>query len=210
MLRSGVLFDAVALPYELLTRHPVWERHCAQMALELPAGARRVLDLGCGPGNSAVHLRQAVGPRAFGGDYALSMLRRARRREPGLPLACMDAGALPLRDASLDAVTFHSVLYLLPDQPNALREVRRVLRPGGRAVLLEPQAGARATLRGLLNALYTPRWALAALMWCTMGAAYGRYTVPALWSALEAAGLRVVRIEETLGGLGLLAVAERP
>jgi hypothetical protein len=77
-------------------------------------------------------------------------------------------------------------------------------------VLLEPQAGARATLRGLLHALHDPRWALAALMWCAMGAAYGRYTVPALWSALETAGLRVVRIEETLGGLGLLAVAERP
>src|SRR5258706_4766248 len=100
MLRSGRFFDAVALPYELITRHPVGERHCAQMALELPAGARRVLDLGCGPGNSTVHLPAG----SIGGDYALSMLHRARRRAPALPLLCLDASALPLKPGSLDAV----------------------------------------------------------------------------------------------------------
>src|SRR5438132_4300670 len=135
MLRSGLFFDVVALPYELLTRHPVRERHCARMARELPQPADRVLDLGCGPGNSTVHL----GPGAIGGDYALAMLHRARRRSPQLPLVCLDAGALPLRSGSVDAVTFHSVLYLLPDQPAALRETFRILRPGGRAVLLEPR-----------------------------------------------------------------------
>src|SRR5437899_11122728 len=89
VLRSDAFFDAVALPYDLVTRHPVWERHCAQMAAELPTGARLVLDLGCGPGNSTVHL----GPGAIGGDYAIGMLRRARRREARLKLVCLDAGA---------------------------------------------------------------------------------------------------------------------
>jgi ubiquinone/menaquinone biosynthesis C-methylase UbiE len=206
VLRSGLLFDVVALPYELLTRHPVWERHCAQMAQELPAGARRVLDLGCGPGNSTVHLPQG----AIGGDYALSMLRRARRRAPGLPLVGLDAAALPLRSGSLDAVTFHSVLYLLPDQPGALGEVHRVLRPGGRAVLLEPREAPGATLLGIVRALPTPRWAMTAALWRSMSRAYGRFTSDALWAALEQSGLRPLRIEETLGGLGWLAVAERP
>src|SRR6266576_2502065 len=104
MLRSSALFQAVALPYELLTRHPVWRRHCARMALELPAGT-------------------------VGADHALSMLHRARRLEPRMPLLCLDAVALPVRSGSLDAVTFHSVLYLLPDQPAVLRETARVLRP---------------------------------------------------------------------------------
>src|SRR5438552_18191481 len=126
MLRSGLFFDVVALPYELLTRHPVWERHCARMARELPQPADRVLDLGCGPGNSTVHL----GPGAIGGDYAMAMLRRARKRSPSLRLVCLDAGALPFRDGALDAVTFHSVLYLLPDRERTLREVARTLRPG--------------------------------------------------------------------------------
>jgi len=210
MVRSGRVFQAVALPYELLTRHPVWERHCAQMATELPAGARRVLDLGCGPGNSTVHLRDAIGGGAIGGDFALAMLRRAHRRQPLLALACLDAGELPLRSDSLDAVTFHSVLYLLPDQKRALAEVRRVLRPGGRAILLEPQEGLRATLMGVARALATPRWAMTALLWRTMSGAYGRFTADALWAALEGSGLRVRKIEETLGGLGLLAVAEKP
>src|SRR5437870_6888948 len=73
MLRSSLLFHAVALPYDMLTRHPVWERDCARMALELPAGARHVLDVGCGPGNSTLQLP----PGAVGGDHALSMLRRS-------------------------------------------------------------------------------------------------------------------------------------
>ena len=206
MLRSSVLFQAVALPYEMLTRHPVWEQDCARMALELPAGARHIIDLGCGPGSSTRQLP----PGAIGGDHALSMLRRARRRAPGMPLLCLDAAALPVRTASLDAVTFHSVLYLLSDQSATLREAARVLRPGGRAVLLEPQAGPRATLFGLARALPSPRWAVTAVLWRAMSKVYGRSSAQSLWTALESAGLRILRIEETLGGLGLLAVAEKP
>ena len=207
-MRSSILFELASLPYELLTSAPVWEAHCAQMAAELPPGARLVLDLGCGPGTSTVHLRDAAGPGVIGGDCALPMLRRARRR--GLPLACLDAAALPFRGGTLDAVTFHSVLYLLSDRAAALREVHRVLRPGGRAVLLEPQDGLRNTLLGMARALPDPRWALTALLWRTASKAYGRFTPDTLWAALEGAGLRVGKIEEALGGLGLVAVAERP
>jgi ubiquinone/menaquinone biosynthesis C-methylase UbiE len=205
MIKAGMLFDAVALPYDLLTRHPVWERHCARMAAELPTGAEHILDLGCGPGNSTAHL----GPGAIGGDCSLAMLRRARRRGPRMKLACLDAAALPLRDGSVDAVTFHSVLYLLPDQPRALAEVRRVLRRGGRAVLLEPREGGRATIAGLLRALPTPLWAVTAALWRTMSGLYCRFSPDRLHATLEDAGLRVVKIDETLGGLGLLAVAEK-
>jgi SAM-dependent methyltransferase len=210
MLRSGLIFKAVALPYELLTRTRVWEDHCAQMVRELPPSARRVLDLGCGPGNSTAHLAQAVGPGATGADVAMPMLARARRRDPGLPLLCADGARLPIRTSSLDAVTFHSVLYLIPDHGAALREVARVLRPGGRAVLLEPHAGARATVVGLARALPTPRWFVTALGWRTMSGAYGRFTAEGLRLRLTEAGLRVLKMEEALGGLGLLAVAERP
>ena len=206
MLRSSVFFDVVALPYELLTRQPVWEEHCARMALELPQGARHVVDVGCGAASSTVQLPTG----AIGGDAALAMLRRARRRAPALPLVALDASSLPFRSGSVDAVTFHSVLYLLPDRAAALREVHRVLRPGGRVVLLEPQEGLRATILGMARALPTPRWALTAALWRTMSGAYGRFSADTLWAALEGAGLRVEKIEETLGGLGLLAVAEKP
>lgn len=205
MLRSSFVFRAAALPYELLTSTPVWQRHCARMALELPEGSRRVLDLGCGPGSSMAHLPGT----AIGGDRVLPMLRRARRRLPRAPLVCLDAGMLPFPAGALDAVTLHSVLYLLPDQARALREVRRVLRAGGRAVLLEPQAGRRATVLGLARALPSPRWAVTAAFWRAMSGLYGRPTAHSLGDALQAAGLRVLKIDETLGGLGLLAVAEK-
>jgi ubiquinone/menaquinone biosynthesis C-methylase UbiE len=210
MLSSARLFQAVALPYALVTRHPVWERHCAQMATQLPEGARLVVDLGCGPGNSSKHLRDAVSGTVVGIDPAMAMLVRARRRDPRLSLLSADAAALPLRDGTVDAVTMHSVLYLLPDRRAALREVFRVLRPGGRALLLEPQKkSAAATLGSLASALQTPLWAPVAALWRTMSSIYGALTAGELSRALEETGLRVLRVEDALSGLGMLAVAER-
>ena len=209
MLRSERFFEAVALPYELVTRHPVWEGDCARMASELPPRCRRALDLGCGPGNSAKHVRDAV-QSVVAIDHSPAMVRRAHRRDPRLLVLRGDARALPLRDGSVDAVTFHSVLYLLSDRAAALRETARVLRPGGRAVLLEPHGGVRETGRGLWCALPRPRWALTALLWRAMSGFYGRFSSDGLRALLESAGLRVLKIEPALGGLGLLAVAERP
>ncbi|HXN40182.1 MAG TPA: class I SAM-dependent methyltransferase [Myxococcaceae bacterium] len=204
MLRSDRFFRLTAMPYHLLTRHRVWEEHCARMARELPSQASRVLDLGCGPANSTTYL----GHGAIGADRAMPMLRLARKRWRNL--VCLDAAELPLRSGSLDAVTFHSVLYLLPSRERTLREVVRVLRPGGRAVLLEPREGHVATLLGLARALPSPHWTLTAALWRTMSRAYGRFTPDSLWEALESAKLRVLRIEDALGGPGLLAVAEKP
>jgi ubiquinone/menaquinone biosynthesis C-methylase UbiE len=206
MFRSERLFDAVALPYELITRTAVWERHCARMAAELPAGARLVLDVGCGPGNSTAHLRASIGAGAVGLDPAPAMLRRARRRDGALSLVRGDATALPVRSGALDAVTLHSVLYLLRDRERALREISRALRPGGRAVVFEPRKGSRAAW---LRTLPTPHWALTALLWRTMGGLYGPFTPESLAATLRSAGLRVVKIDEALDGLGLLGVAER-
>ena len=219
MLRSERFFQAVALPYDLVTRQPVWELDCARMASELPPGCRLVVDLGCGPGNSATHLRDRI-PDVVGIDHAKAMLHRARLRDARLLLVRGDARCVPLREGSVDAVTFHSVLYLLPDRAAALRETARVLRPGGRVVLLEPQDVAPAAPRknysfwaagtGLLRALRRPRWAVTALLWRTVSGFYGRFSRQELRLLLETAGLRVLKLEDALGGLGLLAVAERP
>jgi SAM-dependent methyltransferase len=205
MLRADAFFEVMAAPYELVTKTRVWEEHARQMARELPAGARRILDVGCGPGNSTVCLPQG----AIGGDPALAMLHRAHKR--GIPLVCLDGAALPIRTGSLDAATFHSVLYLLPRRAAALAEVARSLRPGGRAILLEPQRNARHTARGLLRALARPRWAFTAALWHTMSLLYGGgFSVEELRACLTSAGLRVLHIDEALDGLGLRAVAEKP
>jgi len=208
MFRSDVFFQAVALPYELVTRHPLWERDCARMTAELPPQSVLVADVGCGPGNSATYLRDAVAS-VIAVDAARAMLLRARRRDPRLLLVRADAARLPLRDASVDAVTFHSVLYLLRDRAAVLRETARVLRPGGRAVILEPRNACSATRKALLRALRRPGWAITALLWRTVSRWYGRLAPDQLHSLLESVGLRVLKMDEALGGLGMLAVAER-
>jgi ubiquinone/menaquinone biosynthesis C-methylase UbiE len=208
VLRSDVFFQAVAIPYELVTRHPLWELDCARMTAEVPAACHLALDIGCGPGNSATHLRDRVAS-VVALDPAPAMLRRARRRDRRLALVCGDAGHLPLRDGTVDAVTMHSVLYLLRDRAAALREIARVLRPGGRAILLEPREAPGATRNGLKRALRRPWWALTAALWRVVSGWYGRLAADDLRSLLEGAGLRVLKMDEALDGLGLLAVAER-
>jgi ubiquinone/menaquinone biosynthesis C-methylase UbiE len=138
------------------------------------------------------------------------MLRLARRRDVRLALVRADARQLPLRGGSVDAVTLHSVLYLLPDRTAALSEIVRVLRPGGRVILLEPREAEGATRKGLRRALRRPSWAIAAMLWRVVSGWYGRLAADELRELLEHAGLRVVKLAETLDGMGLFGVAERP
>jgi SAM-dependent methyltransferase len=95
------------------------------------AGARLVLDVGCGIGTLVPALRAAA-PEALvvGVDRAEGMLRLARRTH-ALACALMDAQRLALHDAVFDAALLAFVLFHIPRPLEALREPRRVLRPGG-------------------------------------------------------------------------------
>ena len=212
------IFNLGADVYGWFTAQPAWRASCARMAALLPPEPGiRVADLGCGPGVSAIELaRRRPDARVVGLDRARRMLTEARRRSRqararctvGRPIGWVlgDAARLPFPDASLDAVTGHSFLYLLPDQPAALAEMRRVLRPNGVTILMEPHARP-ATLGGILRAGRDPRHLLAVSLWRPFSRVHGRYTRASLRAALEAAGFANCRVEETLGGLGLLAVA---
>ncbi len=98
-----------------------------------------VLDLGCGAGFDAFIAAQLVGPagRVVGIDLSPEMLAvaRAGQAEAGFPeVEFREASveALPFPDASFDVALSNGVLNLVPDKPAALREIFRVLRPGGR------------------------------------------------------------------------------
>jgi SAM-dependent methyltransferase len=131
--------DRVALVAGLFSEDaPLYERHwAASMARlgrrlldDLPlADARTVVDIGAGVGALLPAIREAT-PSAFvaGVDAAEGMIRRA---PPHFGRAVMDAGRLAIRDSSVDAAVMPFMLFFLPDPSRGLREVHRILRPGG-------------------------------------------------------------------------------
>ncbi len=105
----------------------------------VPPGAR-VLDLACGTGIVARLVAPQVGPegRVVGVDISRQMLRVARSVTPedvAVTYCAGDAGELPLEDESFDLVLCQQGFQFFPDKPRALREMHRVLAPGGRLAL---------------------------------------------------------------------------
>src|SRR6476661_484291 len=125
------------------TADVVGQRRAVIAALRLRPG-ERVLDIGSGPGMLASEMAAVVAPRGsvHGVDISPSMLALARGRPPppGAPspeYAQADALAMPFADASFDAVASTQVYEYVDDMPAALAEARRVLRPGGRLLVLD-------------------------------------------------------------------------
>jgi SAM-dependent methyltransferase len=114
--------------------------------------ASRVLDLACGSGIYARPFARSAGAgRVAGLDLSRPMLRYAARRSRAEGLANLDlvrgtALALPFRSEVFENVNCCGALHLFPDVPKALREIHRVLRPGGRltAAVIRRGEGARA------------------------------------------------------------------
>ena len=93
-----------------------------------------VLELGCGTGGMWRGTSLPEGCRLTLTDFSEGMLAEARRNAAHLPGAAfrqVDAQDIPFPDGSFDAVIANMMLYHIPDIPGALREIRRVLRPGG-------------------------------------------------------------------------------
>ncbi|MEW2494851.1 class I SAM-dependent methyltransferase [Streptomyces nodosus] len=102
----------------------------------------RVLDAGCGTGRALTPLRKAVGASGvvLGTDLTPAMLEAARRagRDRDGRLLLADVTALPLRTESLDAVFAAGLISHLPHPTDNLRELARVVRPGGLLALFHP------------------------------------------------------------------------
>ncbi len=165
-MAEGLAFDeraARALERIYQTPDVVAQRSRLLAAMGLAAGAR-VLDVGVGPGLLLSDLARIVGEdgRAAGVDRAPAMVAMARARLEGLPqveLHAAEATALPFEDGSFDAATSTQVLEYVPEVDRALGELHRVLRPGGRAWVLDTDwdsvawnTGDRARMRRVLDA----------------------------------------------------------
>jgi len=133
------MFDRIAPVYDVMNRVMTvgldlrWRRIAAE-AVVRPGD--RVLDACCGTGDLAVACAR-LGGVVTGLDFAPRMLERARRKLPSATWVEGDMLALPFEDASFEASTVGFGARNVADLDGGLRELRRVLAPGGRVAVLE-------------------------------------------------------------------------
>jgi demethylmenaquinone methyltransferase/2-methoxy-6-polyprenyl-1,4-benzoquinol methylase len=225
--RIRAMFAGIARRYDLNNRlHSLgldvrWRRRAVRAGG--PAADRRVLDAACGAGAMAAEWLRAGAAEVVALDFCPEMLAVGARRlgDGGGRLRWRrgDVTALPLADATFDIASMGFGLRNVPDRPAALAELRRVLRPGGRLVVLEFAGGAPS---GWVHRLL--RWQMRRVMPHTAGRLAGgrpeayRYldrsvrgfpTPEALGGELAAAGFADVRIRRLSFGLTAIHLARR-
>lgn len=129
----------------------------AVLGLVALRGDETVADVGCGNGAYLAELarRGHCGP-VLGVDFSAGMLRAARSRAPRASLIAGDAGALPLRDDASRLTLAMHMLYHLPEPAVAVRELRRITRPGGRVLVVLNGEDHLRELRDLITAAVRP------------------------------------------------------
>lgn len=146
-VRSGTLppdeiramFDRITPVYDAMNRVMTagldrrWRRLTAEAVVQ---PAESVLDACCGTGDLAIAAERAGG-RVTGLDFSERMLERARDKSRTIEWVRGDITAMPFPDGSFDAATIGFGIRNVPDLEDALRELARVLRPGGRLGILE-------------------------------------------------------------------------
>jgi demethylmenaquinone methyltransferase/2-methoxy-6-polyprenyl-1,4-benzoquinol methylase len=137
------MFDRIAGVYDVMNSvmtaglHHRWRERAADLA-RLPSGGR-ALDVATGTGDLAIELARRVGPggQVIGSDFSEGMLERARIKDPQIRWEWADALDLSYEDASFDAATVGFGARNFSDLDRGLAEMTRVVRPGGRVVVLE-------------------------------------------------------------------------
>lgn len=222
------LFSGLPSRYDALSaalsfwQDPRWRRALVDAAAPVPGD--RVLDVATGTGMVAAEVLRRCECELVALDQSPQMLELARRRfaqEPGVSVVEGQAEALPFADASFDVVTFTYLLRYVEDPRATMRELARVLRPGGRIASLEfgvpGWAPARAAWRlytavGLpvLGRLASPEWAhVGAFLGPSIRGFYERNPPAAIEGYWRDAGLENVgRRPMSLGG-GVVMWARR-
>jgi demethylmenaquinone methyltransferase/2-methoxy-6-polyprenyl-1,4-benzoquinol methylase len=224
---SGAMFDRIAGRYDLLNRilsfgsDRSWRRKTAA-ALALPPGPARVVDVATGTADLAIEIaRRWPEARVIGVDPSLQMLGigrlkvAARGLDGRIELRAGDALGLALDDASCDGAAIAFGLRNLSDRPRGLRELARVVRPGGRVCVLE-LAEPRGVL-GPLARLHVHRIAPRLGAWMS-GAKEYRYLARSIAAfpprdvvvgMMEEAGLEVVEARPLTFGVCTLFVGAK-
>lgn len=224
--RSGTLapdavrgmFDRIAPVYDAMNRLMTggldqrWRRLAVS---EVVWPGDRVLDACCGTGDLAVAAEQRGG-RVVGLDFSERMLARARGKSGTIEWVRGDALALPFGDGEFDAATVGFGVRNLVDLEGGLRELGRVLRPGGRLAVLEITRP-RGILRPFFRLWFDVLVPLAGRVlpggsaYTYLPASVRRFPAPEDLSALlERAGFEDVTHRLLGGGIVALHVARRP
>ena len=222
-VKTGVLspddvrrtFDAITPVYDAMNRVMTlgldrrWRRRTAA-AVVRPGD--RVLDACCGTGDLALAAHEAGGI-VTGLDFSPAMLARARRKSDAVSWVCGNVLALPFPDGSFDVVTVGFGVRNVEDLEAALRELARVLRPGGRLACLEitqPRGALRPFFRLWFDRLVplAGRVLPGGAAYTYLPASVRRFPGPAdLAAAMERAGFADVRWRLLAGGIVALHVA---
>ncbi len=159
------MFAAIAPSYDLNNRvHSLWQDQAwrrAAVAAAAPRPTDVVLDIACGTGDLAMAFARAGVQQVTGVDFTFDMLSIARKKlaaagrdAPPLQYHAGDAMRLPFADASADIVSIAFGIRNVAEPTVALREFARVLRPGGRLVILEFAMPANRLLRRLYQTYF--------------------------------------------------------
>jgi demethylmenaquinone methyltransferase/2-methoxy-6-polyprenyl-1,4-benzoquinol methylase len=211
------MFDRIAPIYDAMNRVMTggldrrWRRITVEQSVR---PGDRVLDACCGTGDLAIAARSHGAAEVVGLDFSAKMLERARVKGPDIEWVQGDVLELPFEDGSFDSATVGFGIRNVDDLEAGLRELRRVLRPGGRLAILEI-----TTPRGVLAPFYRVWFDRVVPLlgrvlpggdaYTYLPASVRRFPVPAeLARLLEANGFGDVRFRVFAGGIVALHVGE--
>jgi demethylmenaquinone methyltransferase/2-methoxy-6-polyprenyl-1,4-benzoquinol methylase len=229
-LQALELFQGLPGRYDQLSaalsfwQDPRWRR--AMVDAVAPKADQRILDVATGTGMVVAELRRRADCSVVGLDQSAEMLAAARTRFAGdgerVELIDGQAEELPFADESFDALTFTYLLRYVDDPPATMRELARVLRPGGRIASLEfgvpPRRVPREAWR-LYTAVGLPALGrIASREWAEVGrflgpsirGFYEKHPLERIVGYWEDAGLRDVTVRRMSLGGGVVMSARKP
>ena len=221
--RVREMFAKISPRYDLLNHllsaniDSRWRRRVVRRLTPLLTKDARVLDVGCGTGDLSIELFEKTSARVTGIDFCRPMLKLAKAKAPRLAFIEGDALRLPFADASFEGLTIGFALRNLASVEEGLRELLRVLKPGGVVAILEfshPVVPVFRRLVGFYN------WRLVPWIGGLLSGSRGAYEYlpdsiskfpdqEMLAGMMRAAGFEEVCFENLSGGIAALHTGRR-